>query len=93
MSEFLSENFQSLEVKFSIYLNKRVFAKTESAIFVSIVYNRAIVYKDKIFLKVDVHLIIIDQCNQTKVREKSRECHNHKPQPFPDTKRKRKHAR
>ena len=26
----------------------------------------------------------------TKVREKSRECHNHKPQPFPDTKRKRK---
>ena len=25
-----------------------------------------------------------------KVREKSREYHNHKPQPFPDTKRKRK---
>ena len=25
-----------------------------------------------------------------KVREKSRECHNHKPQPFPDTKRKEK---
>ena len=25
-----------------------------------------------------------------KVREKSRKCHNHKPQPFPDTKRKRK---
>ena len=25
-----------------------------------------------------------------KVREKYRECHNHKPQPFPDTKRKRK---
>ena len=25
-----------------------------------------------------------------KVREKSRECHNHKPQPFPDSKRKRK---
>ena len=25
-----------------------------------------------------------------KVRENSRECHNHKPQPFPDTKRKRK---
>ena len=25
-----------------------------------------------------------------KVREKSRECHNHKPQPFPDTKRKKK---
>ena len=27
---------------------------------------------------------------EKKVREKSRECHNHKPQPFPDTKRKRK---
>ena len=27
---------------------------------------------------------------KTKVREKSRECHNHKPQPFPDTKRMRK---
>ena len=26
---------------------------------------------------------------QKKVREKSRECHNHKPKPFPDTKRKR----
>ena len=26
------------------------------------------------------------------VREKSRECHNHKPQPFPDPKRKRKPA-
>ena len=25
-----------------------------------------------------------------KVRERSRECHNHKPQPFPDLKRKRK---
>ena len=28
--------------------------------------------------------------NVKKVREKSRECHNHKPQPFPDLKRKRK---
>ena len=27
---------------------------------------------------------------QKKVREKFRECHNHKLQPFPDTKRKRK---
>ena len=24
---------------------------------------------------------------EKKVREKSRECHNHKPQPFPDTKK------
>ena len=28
-----------------------------------------------------------------KVREKSRRCHNHNPQPFPDTKRKRKQRR
>ena len=28
-----------------------------------------------------------------KVREKSRECTNHKPQPFPDTKRKRKQTK
>ena len=28
-----------------------------------------------------------------KVREKSRECHNHKPQPFPVTKRKRKQTK
>ena len=27
------------------------------------------------------------------VREKSRECHNHKPQPFPDTKRKWKQTK
>ena len=27
---------------------------------------------------------------EKKVRKKSRECHNHKPQPVPDTKRKRK---
>ena len=30
------------------------------------------------------------QRHAKKVREKSRECHNHKPQPFPDLKRKRK---
>ena len=28
-----------------------------------------------------------------KVREKFRECHNHKPKPFPDTKRKRKQTK
>ena len=28
-----------------------------------------------------------------KVREQSGECHNHKPQPFPDTKRKRKQTK
>ena len=33
------------------------------------------------------HFMII---YQKKVREKARECHNHKPQPFPDPKRKRK---
>ena len=30
---------------------------------------------------------------QKKVREKSRECHNYKPQPFPDTKKKRKQTK
>ena len=30
------------------------------------------------------------QLNTKKVREKSRECHNYKPQPFPDPKRKMK---
>ena len=30
---------------------------------------------------------------EEKIREKSRECHNHKPQPFPDTKRKRKQTK
>ena len=33
------------------------------------------------------HVILSDE---KKVREKSRECHNHKPQPLPDPKRKRK---
>ena len=31
--------------------------------------------------------------NKYRVREKARECHNHKPQPFPDTKRKRKQTK
>ena len=35
----------------------------------------------------------INQVNKKRVREKSRECHNHKPQPFPDTKRKRKQTK
>ena len=34
--------------------------------------------------------IICYKYNKKKVREKSRECHNHKPQPFPDPKMKRK---
>ena len=37
-----------------------------------------------------VNTYSIDIAAKRKVREKSRECHNHKPQPFPDTKRKRK---
>ena len=34
-----------------------------------------------------------DVQTKQKVREKSRECQNHKPQPFPDTKRKRKQTK
>ena len=41
-------------------------------------------YNDKIRYNDDLKV------TKKKVREKSRECHNHKPQPFPDTKRKRK---
>ena len=37
-----------------------------------------------------VFILVHRYCTQKRVREKSRECHNHKPQPFPDTKRKRK---
>ena len=37
-----------------------------------------------------VIVIIIIIIIKKKVREKFRECHNHKPQPFPDIKRKRK---
>ena len=37
---------------------------------------------------VNPHIAIYNEAK--KVREKSRECHNHKPQPFPDAKRKRK---
>ena len=33
------------------------------------------------------------QTQAKKLREKSRECHNHKPQPFPDTNRKRKQTK
>ena len=40
------------------------------------------------FAKYAKHLLVI--AKYTKVTEKSRECHNHKPQPIPDTKRKRK---
>ena len=38
----------------------------------SIVYNRAIVYKRQKFLKLVVHVIIIEQCNQTACQTKSR---------------------
>ena len=40
-------------------------AEKSDSDFWSMVYNRAIVYESKIFLKVVVHMIIIDQCNQT----------------------------
>ena len=47
-------------------------------------------------LQADVHvskICWIDVKRQKKVREKPRECHNHKPQPFPGTKRKRKQTK
>ena len=36
---------------------------------------------------------VLDDSLSKKVREKSKECHNHKPQPFADTKRKRKQTK
>ena len=47
------------------YLHDCAISWIPSLIFGSIVYNRAIVYKRHNFLKVVVHVIIIDQCNQT----------------------------
>ena len=41
-------------------------------LFWSIVYSQAIVYKHQNFFKVDVHVIIIDQCIQTAREKKSR---------------------
>ena len=41
------------------------------------------------FLWEQIHSLLRRHSFRKKVREKSRECHNHKPQPFPDTKRKR----
>ena len=35
-------------------------------------------------------MVLKDKLLVKRVREKSRECHNHKPHPFPDPKRKRK---
>ena len=43
-----------------------------TASYLVIVYNRAIVNKQQIFLKVEVHVIFIDQCNQTARFTKSR---------------------
>ena len=47
-------------------------------------------YGDHLGFPIGTLLTIFDL--QKKVREKSRECHNHKPQPFPDPKRNRKPA-
>ena len=44
----------------------------------------------RILLDIDLHIIERLNIYKKKVREKFRECHNHKPQPFPDPKRKRK---
>ena len=38
----------------------------------------------------NTNMELISKGAEKKVREKSRECHNHKPHPFPDPKRKRK---
>ena len=40
-----------------------------------------------------VVVVVVGGGGSKKVREKSRECHNHKPQPILDTKRKRKQTK
>ena len=43
----------------------------------------------------DVYVCLLPSCKdqKQKVREKSRECHNQKPRPFPDTEMKRKQTK
>ena len=48
-------------------------------------------YKIRKFIHLKIWILFSELWK--KVREKSRECHNHKPQPFPDTKRKRKQTK
>ena len=59
--------------------------KTETPIFLSVVCS---LFPKAIFLT--FILIGLKTYYKKGIREKSRECHNHKPQPLPDTKRKRK---
>ena len=77
MSEFLSENFHFLVVKVSVYLNRLVFVMTVP--------------------DMTHHMPINQQTGQNTRKKggkrKSMECHSHKPQPFPDTKRKRKQTK
>ena len=51
--------------------------------------------KQKNFVSVTPMKVLSISLNllEKKVREKSRECHNHKPQPFLDTKKKRKQTK
>ena len=50
------------------------------------------VWSAKPLINLYIHHICVSY-HSKKVKEKTRECHNHKPQPFPDTKRKRKQTK
>ena len=50
--------------KRAVWSGSTVF-RVHQAIIGSILYNRAIIYKRQNFLKIVIHVIIIDQCNQT----------------------------
>ena len=64
------------------------------SIFATVFLNYGFFYGNKVkFWSKFSSRIIQQQTAERKVREKSRECHNHKPQPFPDTKRKRKRTK
>ena len=140
ISEFLSENFRFLVVKFLVYFNKRVFVMWHYFFFSSPSFGASgmlcfilAAYPGYIHLyshkqrtvptlsrlaertgpttiedtKTTAHYKAVDPGItknllvsilekfywREKVRQKSRECHNHKPQPFPDNKKKRKQTK
>ena len=55
---FLSENFQFLEVKFSIYLNRRVFVMADSAILRGFVHASHLSLSFFLFVKHDFLYLI-----------------------------------
>ena len=77
---------QSLLIRWILYVEQQQVSVYVDVFLTLAVYN----YSDNPFTYCAAPGQLMNQIMKKKVREKSRECHNHKPQPFPDTKRKRK---